>query len=69
MVGHLAYCQVILLAFSRGLGFPLAVQLVAPTFLGCRALITPTIFIRFQLDDCFIPFDAMAHVEINIFPF
>jgi len=69
MVGHLAYCQVILVAFSRGLGLPLVVQLVAPTFLGCWALITLGIFICFQLDDCFILFDAMAHVEINIFPF
>jgi hypothetical protein len=69
MAGHLVYCKVILLAFSRGLALPLVVQLVAPTFLGCRALIIPTLVIHFQLDDHFILFDAVAHVEINIFPF
>ncbi len=69
MVGHLAYCEVILLAFSRGLGLPFVIQLVGPTFLGCWALNTPTFVIHFQLDDRFILFDAVAHVEINIFPF
>jgi hypothetical protein len=39
MVGHLAYCQVILFVFSRGFALPLVVQLVAPIFLGCLALI------------------------------
>jgi len=47
MVGNLAYCQVILLVFSRGLGFHLVVQLVAPTFLRFWVMIIPTLVIRF----------------------
>jgi len=44
-------------------------QLVAPTFLGCWALITFALVICFRQDDHPILLDAMAHLEINIFPF
>jgi hypothetical protein len=44
-------------------------QLVAPSFLGCWALIILALVICFQQDDHHILLDAMAHLEIDIFPF
>jgi hypothetical protein len=47
MVGHLVHHQIIVFASSKGLNLLLMMQLVAPTFLGCWALIAPTFNIRF----------------------
>jgi len=68
-MGHLAHCQVILHAFSRGLGLPLVLQLTTFAFLGCWVLIIPTLVICFQQDDHLIILDVMTHVEIDNFPF
>ncbi len=45
------------------------VRIATPTFLGCWALITPTLIIHFQHDDYFILLDAIVHVETNTSPF
>jgi hypothetical protein len=68
-INHLACRQATLLASSGKLTFPSIVQTIAPAFLGCWALITPTILIRFQQDDHPILLDAIAHVEIGTSPF
>jgi hypothetical protein len=55
--------------FFKGLGLPLMIQLVAPTFLGCWALSIPTVVICFQRNDHPIFLNAMAYVKIVTFPF
>jgi hypothetical protein len=65
--GHLACHQIILVVFTRGIGLPLMVELVALAFLGCWVMFTPTLIIHFQQDDRLIVFDAVAHFEIDIF--
>jgi hypothetical protein len=47
-IDHLACCQTILLASSSGLSLFSTVQIVAPAFLGCWALIIPTLVTCFQ---------------------
>jgi hypothetical protein len=44
-MGHLACHQIILLVFSRGIGLPLMVELVALAFLGCGVMLTPALVI------------------------
>jgi hypothetical protein len=68
-VGHLARCQVTLLASSRGLGLSSVVRHATPTFLECWALIVLALISHFQQDDHLILLDAMAHVKINTYPF
>jgi hypothetical protein len=63
----LACHQVILLIFKKGIDIPLVVELVALAFLGCWVLLTLALVIHFQQDDHLVVFDAMAHVDINIF--
>jgi hypothetical protein len=55
--------------FFKGFSLPLVIQLVTPTFLGCWALIIPTIVVCFQRNDRPILFNVMAHVKTTIFPF
>jgi hypothetical protein len=55
--------------YFKGLGLPLAIQLVTLTFLGCWALIIPIVVIWFQQNDHPILFNAMAHVKTTTFPF
>jgi len=69
IMGHLARCQVIFFASSRGLGLPSVVQHATPTFLECWALIALALIFHFQHDDHFILFDVVAYVKIGIFPF
>jgi len=66
-MGHLACHHVILRVFSNGIGLPLMVELVAFAFLGCWVLFTPALVVHFQQNDHLIVFDAVAHVEIDIF--
>jgi len=47
-IDHLVCCQTILLASSSGLSFFSMVQIVALAFLGCWALIIPTLVTCFQ---------------------
>jgi hypothetical protein len=61
-VGHLAHCQVIFFASSRGLGLLLVVRHAALTFLGCWALITLALVSCFQQDDYPILLGVVAHV-------
>jgi hypothetical protein len=68
-MGHLACHQVIFLIFLRGLDLSLAVQHVAPTFLGCWVLIISMLVFRFQHDDHLIFLDVVAHVKTDIYPF
>ncbi len=44
------------------------VQLVTPAFLGCWALMIPTLIFPFQEEDHPILLDVVAHVEIGIYP-
>jgi hypothetical protein len=45
------------------------VRFVAPTFLGCWALITHALITYFQWGDHLIILDVVAYVETNIFFF
>jgi hypothetical protein len=47
-IGHLACHYAIFLIFLGGLGLPFMVWTIAPTFLGCWALIVFTLVIHFQ---------------------
>jgi hypothetical protein len=68
-IGHLACPHAIFLAFSNGFGFFSIVRIIAFTFLECWALIIFALVIHFQHDDHPILLVAIAHVDINIFPF
>ncbi len=63
IIGHLAYCQAIFVAFSGRLNLLSIVRTIAPTFLGCWALIIPALVICFQQDDHFVLLDIITHVE------
>jgi len=69
IIGHLVHHQVIFFVSSSTLDLTFVVQIVALAFLGCLALIIPTLIIRFQQDDHPILFYAMAHVETDTSPF
>jgi hypothetical protein len=69
MVSHLAHCQIIIHASVTGLPLPSMVRRATPTFLGCWALIIPTLVSHFQEDDHPIILDVVAHVNIGIYPF
>ncbi len=47
IIGHLVHHQVIFFVFSSMLDLTFVVQIVALTFLGCWALIIPTLITRF----------------------
>jgi hypothetical protein len=47
-IDHLAHRHTTLLASLGGFNLPFVVWIVAPTFLGCWALIVPTFVTRFQ---------------------
>ncbi len=69
IMGHLACCQVIFFTSLGGLGLPLVVQRVAPTFLICWDLIVLTLTSCFQQDDHPTLVDVVAHVKIGTYPF
>ncbi len=50
-IGCLVHYQATLLVSSNGLGLSSMVRTIAPTFLGCWALMTPTLGTPFQQDD------------------
>jgi hypothetical protein len=66
---HLTRQYPIILVFLGRLRLLFVVQIAAPTFLGCWALITLALIICFQQDDHHIFFDVVTHVETNIFMF
>ncbi len=41
------------------------VLITTPTFLGCWALIAPTLVTHFQHDDCSILLNVVVHVETS----
>ncbi len=47
----------------------LVVRRATPAFLRCWILIAPTLVFHFQQDDHLTLFDAVAYVEIGIYPF
>jgi hypothetical protein len=66
-INHLTCHHAILFASSCGLGLPFVVWIIAPTLLGCWALIVLILVIHFQHDDHTILLDVVAHVETNTF--
>jgi hypothetical protein len=64
-IGHLTYHHAIFLISSNKLNLLFMVQITAPTFLRCWALIVPTLIICLQQDDCHILLDVITHVETN----
>jgi hypothetical protein len=64
-IGHLAHCQAIFLAFLGRIGLRYVVQTIAPTFLGCWALIAFALDIYFQQDDYLVLLDIVAHVKLT----
>jgi hypothetical protein len=69
IVGHLTRSCVTRFAYLGGIGLPLMVRLVAPTFLGYWALIALVLVFHFHKDDHRTFLDVMAHVKTNICPF
>ncbi len=67
-MGHLVCRKAIFLASSSKFGLPSIVQTIAPTFLGCWALIALTFVTHFQHDHPIL-LNKVRHVEINIFLF
>jgi hypothetical protein len=65
-INHLAHCQAILLASLNGFDLASMVQIVAPTILGCCALIVLAFVIHFRQDDYCIILEVVAQVETNI---
>jgi len=55
--------------FFEGLGLPLVVQHVAPTFLGCWALIARALIFHFQQYDHPTLLHVVAHVKTNTYSF
>ncbi len=64
-ISHLTHCQAIFPTFSNELSFIFMVQTTTPTFLGCWALIVPTIATSFQQGDYPILLNAVAHVDTD----
>jgi hypothetical protein len=64
-IDHLDCHQAILPTFLGGFDLLSVVQIAAPAFLGCWALISPTFVIRFQHDDHLIILGVLGHVEID----
>jgi hypothetical protein len=65
-IGHLAHCQAIFLTSLGMIGLRSVIQTIAPTFLGCWALIAFALVICFQQDDYLVLLDIVTHVEIDI---
>jgi hypothetical protein len=65
-IGHLAHCQAIFLTSLGMIGLRSVIQTIAPTFLGCWALIAFALVICFQQDDYLVLLDIVTHVEIGI---
>jgi hypothetical protein len=67
-INHLTYHQAIFFTFSNELNFIFMVQIVAPAFLGCWALIVPALVTCLQ-DDRHILLDVITHIQTNTSPF
>jgi len=65
-IGHLAYCQAILLVVLGRIDLYFAVQTIASTFLKRWALIIFALVICFQQDDHPIILDIITHAKTNI---
>ncbi len=68
-MAHLTCHQITFPISLGGLGLPSMVQFTALAFLGCWALIVPTLIFHFQQDDHFAFLDVMAHVKTSTYPF
>jgi len=66
-INHLSSCHSS--CFFKWVQPPFVVWIIARTFLGCSALIVPTLVNHFQHDDHTILLDVVTHVETNIFLF
>jgi hypothetical protein len=62
-ISYLDCHQAIIPTFLGGLDLLSMVQIAAPAFLGCWALIVPTFVIHFQHDDHPIILGVLGHVE------
>jgi hypothetical protein len=65
-IGHLAHCQATLPTSLGRIGLHFVVQTIAPTFLGCWALIVLALVICFQQDDHPILLDIITRVKTRI---
>jgi uncharacterized membrane protein len=68
-INHLAHHHTTLLTSLGGFSLPFVVWIIAPTFLGCWALIALASITCFQQDDRHVLLNAITHVETNISPF
>jgi len=68
-IDHLAHHQVTFPTSLNEFSLPYVVWIVAPTFLGCWALIVLAFVIHFQYGDHHILIDVITHVETNTSPF
>jgi hypothetical protein len=68
-IGHLVHRQATFHVSSSRIDPISMVRIIAFTFLGCWALIIPTLITCFSQDDHLILLDAMAHVETDNSPF
>jgi hypothetical protein len=65
-INHLAHCQAILPTSLGRIGLHSVVQTIAPTFLGCWALIILVLVICFQQDDHPILLDIITCAKTGI---
>jgi hypothetical protein len=68
-INHLVCHQATALTFSGKFNFLSIVWIIALTFLECWAFNDLALVTHFQQDNHLILFDAITHVETDIFPF